>query len=216
MTLPMRLLSAALLLFALVIALGFAVNAGHFRGFDLAVSNALNMRRGMSPDWLISLMQGISWIGGGLQRYIMVGILTAALWRWWGWGAALAMGITTLASAFTSDVMKSFFARIRPDLVPQLDPISSPAFPSGHSNNAAVVYILFIMLVPQARHPAWQLAAAGMILLTGLSRILLGVHWPTDVVGGWMLGTSFALFAGAIISYREQKKQGKFPSALAP
>lgn len=216
MTLPTRLLTAALLLFALVIALGFAVNAGQFRGFDVAVSHALNLRRGVSPDWLILLMQGISWIGGGLQRYIMVGILTAALWRWWGWGAALAMGITTLVSAFTSDVMKSFFARIRPDLVPQLDPISSPAFPSGHSNNAAVVYILFIMLVPQARHPAWQLAAAVMILLTGVSRILLGVHWPTDVVGGWMLGASFALFAGAFISYREQQKQAKFPSVLAP
>ncbi len=216
MTIPFRLLTAALLLFGMVIALGFAVTAGLFRDFDIAISNALNLRHGVSPDWLILFMQGISWIGGGLQRYIIVGILTAALWRWWGWGAALAMGTTTLVSAFTSDVMKSFFARIRPDLVPQLDPINSPAFPSGHSNNAAVVYILFIMLVPQARHPLWQLAAAVMILLTGLSRILLGVHWPTDVIGGWMLGTSFALFAGAIISYREHQKPGKFPPKLAP
>jgi undecaprenyl-diphosphatase len=126
------------------------------------------------------------------------------------------MGITTLVSAFTSDVMKYFFARVRPDLVTQLDPISSPAFPSGHANNAAVVYILFIMLVPQARHPLWQLAAAAMILLTGLSRILLGVHWPTDVIGGWMLGTAYALMAGAVISYRQHQRQGEFPSILAP
>lgn len=216
MNLPLRMPLAAIALFILVILLGLAVNAGHVRDFDMAVSNALNLRRGASPDWLISLMQGISWIGGGLQRYIIVGILTAALWRWCGWGAALAMGVTTLLSAFTSDVMKSIFGRIRPDLVPQLDPISSPAFPSGHANNAAVVYILFIMLVPQARHPLWQLAAAMMILLTGLSRILLGVHWPTDVVGGWMLGASFALFAGAFISHRRHQKQGKFPSVLAP
>lgn len=216
MTLPTRLLTAAFLLFALVIALGFAVSAGLLRDFDLAVSDALNLRRGVSPDWLIRTMQGISWIGGGLQRYVIVAILTAALWRWWGWGAALAMGLTTLASAFTSDVMKSYFGRIRPDLVPQLDPINSPAFPSGHANNAAVVYILFIMLVPQARHPLWQLAAALMILLTGLSRILLGVHWPTDVVGGWMLGTAYALMAGAIISYRRHQKEGNFPSVLAP
>lgn len=216
MTLPFRLLTGSAVLFVLVIALGFAVMAGHFRAFDMAVSHALNMERGTSPDWLILVMQGISWIGGGLQRYVIVTLLTVALWRWWGWGAALAMGITTLISAFTSDVMKYFFARVRPDLVTQLDPISSPAFPSGHSNNAAVVYILFIMLVPQARHPLWQLAAAVMIVLTGLSRVMLGVHWPTDVLGGWMLGTSFALMAGAIIAYRQHQKQGEFPSILAP
>lgn len=216
MTLPFRLLTGSAVLFVLVIALGFAVMAGHFRAFDMAVSHALNMQRDRSPDWLILVMQGISWIGGGLQRYVIVTMLTVALWRWWGWGAALAMGITTLISAFTSDVMKYFFARVRPDLVTQLDPISSPAFPSGHANNAAVVYILFIMLVPQARHPLWQLAAAVMIVLTGLSRVMLGVHWPTDVLGGWMLGTSFALMAGAIIAYRQHQKQGKFPSILAP
>jgi undecaprenyl-diphosphatase len=209
-SLPVRLSFAALALFALVIALGHAVTTGHFHAFDIAVSHALNMQRGVASDWLILLMRGISWIGGGIQRYIIVTILTAALWRWWGWGAGLAMGLTTLASAFTSDAMKIFFARVRPELVPQLDPISSAAYPSGHANNAAVVYILFIMLVPQARHPLWQAAAAVMILLTGLSRIMLGVHWPTDVIGGWMLGTSFALMAAAVIAWREDRSKTLF------
>jgi undecaprenyl-diphosphatase len=79
-----------MVLFGLVIALGFAANTGHFREFDIAVSNALNLQRGTSPDWLISLMYWVSWIGGGVQRYIIVTILTVALWRWWGrpwqWG----------------------------------------------------------------------------------------------------------------------------------
>ncbi len=216
MPLPTRMAIAAAVLMALVITLGYAVAAGHFRAFDLVVSNALNMQRGLSPDWLILLMQGISWIGGGVQRFIIIGILTIALWRWWGWISALAMGVTTLVAAFMSEVLKYFFDRVRPELVAQLDPITSPAYPSGHSNNAAVFYILFIMLVPQARHPGWQLAAAAMILLTGLSRILLGVHWPTDVIGGWMMGASFALIAGAIISYHEHQKKGDFPSILAP
>ena len=216
MTLPYRLLVCALALLALVIALGYAVNAGYFRAFDIALSRTLNMQRGNAPDWLILFMQGVSWIGGGVQRYITVTILTVALWRWWGWGAALAMGLTTLVSAFTSELLKAYFARLRPDFVPHLDPISSAAYPSGHANNAAVVYILFIMLVPQARHPLWQVAAAAMILLTGLSRIMLGVHWPTDVIGGWMLGTSFAFMAGAVIAYRQQQSAAKLPSILAP
>jgi undecaprenyl-diphosphatase len=216
LSLPVRLLASAIALLAAVIALGYAVNAGHFRAFDIAVSNALNMQRGTAPDWLILLMQGISWIGGGIQRYVIVTILTIALWRWWGWGAALAMGLTTLVSAFTSEILKAFFARMRPDFVPHLDSVTSAAYPSGHANNAAVVYILFIMLVPQARHPGWQLAALAMIIVTGLSRIMLGVHWPTDVIGGWMLGSAFALMAAAVISWREHQRQGDFPSVLAP
>jgi undecaprenyl-diphosphatase len=214
--LSLRLFLSAILLLALVIALGFAVTAGHFRAFDIAVSHALNMQRGGAPDWLVLLMQGISWIGGGIQRYVIVTILTIALWRWWGWGAALAMGLTTLVSAFTSEILKAFFARVRPDFVPHLDSVTSAAYPSGHANNAAVVYILFIMLVPQARHPGWQLAAAIMIIVTGLSRIMLGVHWPTDVIGGWMLGTAFALMAAAVIVWRQHQRKAAFPSVLAP
>ena len=88
MNLPLRLLLTAAVLFILMIALGLAVNAGWFVSFDFAVSRSLNMQRGSTSDWLILIMQGISWIGGGIQRYILVAILTFALWRWWGWGGA--------------------------------------------------------------------------------------------------------------------------------
>ncbi len=214
MSLPKLFIVAAIVLFTVVIALGFTVTEGHLRDFDVAVSNAFNLRRGLSPDWLILFMQGVSWIGGGIQRYIMIIVLTIALWRWRGWGAGLAMGLTSLASSLSSDVMKIFFARARPDLVVQLDPINSPAFPSGHATNAAVVYMLLIMLVPQARHPAWQGLAAAMILLTGLSRIMLGVHWPTDVIGGWMLGASFALGAAAVIAQVQYLRRVKTQSVF--
>lgn len=216
MNLLIRICVVAVVLFALVIILGYAASAGYFRHFDLIVSHALNMQRGASPEWLIVLMQGISWIGGGIQRYIMVAILAAALWRWWGWGAGLAMALTTLVSAFTSEVLKAYFGRLRPELVPHLDLVNTAAYPSGHANNAAVVYIFFIMLVPQARHPGWQALAALLILLTGLSRIMLGVHWPTDVIGGWMLGTSFALLAASVIAWRRHQRDMAFPSILAP
>lgn len=216
MNLPARLFIVGLSLFLSVAVLGLAVNAGWFHNFDFAVSHALNLQRGQSPDWLIRFMWCISWTGGGIQRYFIVTILALILWRWWGWGAGLAMGLGSLIANLTSETMKEFYARIRPDLVPQLDPISSHAYPSGHATSAAVVYILFIMLVPQARHPAWQVIAALMILLTGISRIMLGVHWPTDVIGGWMLGAAFALFAGAIIAWREQQRSSAFPSALTP
>lgn len=216
MKLPLRLFSAGTSLALGMLLLGLAVKAGYFQGFDISVSRMLNLQHGRSPEWLISVMWWISWFGGGIQRYIMVTLLTFALWRWWGWGAGLAMGLTTLLSSFASDILKNLYARPRPDLVPHLDLQSSFAYPSGHANNAAVVYILFIMLVPQARHPFWQLTAAGLIVLTGISRIMLGVHWPTDVLGGWMLGAASALFAGAAIAWREHQRRSAFPSVLNP
>jgi undecaprenyl-diphosphatase len=199
-------ISAALV--AAAILLGFAVSAGWFREFDLAVSHALNLRAGTSPDWLILVMQAISWIGGGVQRYIMVTLLTLALWRYWGWGAGLAMGLTSLASSVVSDVFKYYFARLRPDLVPHLDPIGSFAYTSGHSVSASTVYLLFIFLMPGKAHRLWQIGVGTLILLTGLSRVMLGVHWPTDVVGGWMLGTAFATSTYAIIIFIEESKNG--------
>jgi undecaprenyl-diphosphatase len=214
--LPIYLFVIAMILMSACIALGYAVTAGYFHQFDVVISNTLNLRRGASSEPLILFMQVISWIGGGVQRYIMIALLTLALWRWWGWGAGLAMGLAALISSVASDAMKIFFARIRPDLVAQLDPIGSAAYPSGHATNAAVVYILFIMLVPQARHPGWQLLAFGMIILTGISRIMLGVHWPTDVIGGWLLGTTFALGTAAIIAYRQHLRKTALPSVLAP
>ena len=116
MTLSARLFASGLLLFAATIAFGVAVTARRFHDFDIAVSHALNMQPGVSPDWLILVMQGISWIGGGIQRYVIVGSLALALWRWSGRGAALALAVATLASAMTSDILKNFFARVRPDL----------------------------------------------------------------------------------------------------
>ncbi len=199
-----------------MLLLGWLVGRGDLQAFDLAVSHALNLERGRSPSALIAVMQAISWIGGGIQRYIMVALLAAILWRWWGWGAGLAMGLSALLSSGVSSLLKQGFARVRPDLVPQLDPIHSFSYPSGHATSAAVVYILFIMLVPQARHPVWQALAALMIVATGLSRITLAVHWPSDVIGGWMLGAAAALFAGALIARRDQLRKSAFPPLLNP
>jgi len=201
-----RLVTASALLFALVLALGFAVNASWFVGFDATLSHALNLRRGPSSEWLVVLMQAISWIGGGAQRFGIVLVLVLIVSRWWGLRAGVVIALAALLSELTSEWLKIFFGRARPDLVTHLDIVHSPAFPSGHATNAAVVYILLIMLVPPARHRLWYALAAIMIVLTGVSRIMLGVHWPTDVIGGWMLGTAFALAAAAVVATADSRK----------
>ena len=90
-------------------------------------------------------------------------------------------------------LLKAGFDRARPDMIAHLDVVSNASYPSGHAANTAVLYLLLAWLAPPRRRtPFWALAAA-MIVLNGLSRIMLGVHWPTDVVGGTLLGAAFAL-----------------------
>ena len=185
---------AGVLLLAGVGVLGWAIAAGMTQAFDLAVSTPLSLQRGSSPDWLIALMQAISWVGGGPQRTVIVIIIALGLWRWRGALAGSTLALAALASTLTSDWLKLFYLRLRPSLVPHLDSvIANQSYPSGHATNAAVVYVLFALLAPPALRPRLLALAALLTFLTGLSRILLGVHYPSDVIGGWMLGSAFAL-----------------------
>ncbi|WP_374526063.1 phosphatase PAP2 family protein [Sphingopyxis sp.] len=189
-------LLAATLLIVAVILLGLAVSAGWTVAADHRISNALALRVGQSDPAFISFMQGASWIGGGTPRWIIVILLSALVWRWCGRRCAVALAGASLLSNLASSALKFAFDRARPDIIAHLDHVNSASYPSGHATSAAVVYLLLAWLAPPRWRPfAWMLAAA-MILLNAFSRIMLGVHWASDIAGGTMLGAAFAL-AGA-------------------
>lgn len=188
-----RLLIAAAGLILAVILLGFAVGAGWIQAFDLRISNGLVLHVGESSPAFIAFMQGASWIGGGTPRWIIVILLCALVWHWCGPRCAIALGGASLLSNLASSLLKLGFGRARPDLIDHLDHQTSFSYPSGHATSAAVVYLLLAWLVPPRwRRAAWSLAGA-MIVLNGFSRIMLGVHWASDILGGTMLGAAFAL-----------------------
>src|SRR5204862_596450 len=88
--------------------------------------------------------------------------------------------------------------RERPIVVPHLREVSTPSFPSGHAMISAVVYLTLGMMLMQTVRGRWTklyclICALMMTFLVGVSRIYLGVHYPTDVLAGWMLGLSWAL-----------------------
>lgn len=195
------LLSGLTLIFGAILW-GYAAAAGYAKPVDIDVAGRLGLIAGQSPQWLILFMQGISWIGGGLQRYVMVTLLTLVLWHYWGWRAALALGFAALFSSISSDVLKLHFDLARPDIVPHLDHAKSASYPSGHATNAMSVYLTFTLVAPPKRRTAIYIAAFSLIFLTGLSRMMLGVHWPSDIIGGYMLGGGFALIAYALYVYR--------------
>lgn len=192
-----RFLLAAAALFLAAILLGFAVAAGWTQAVDLRISADLVLHVGTSDPAVIAFMQGVSWIGGGTPRWGIVILLCALVWHWCGPRSAAALGAASLLANFASTLLKMAFDRPRPDLVPALDHVTSAAYPSGHATSAAVVYLLLAWLAPPRwRAAAWTLAAA-IIILNAFSRVMLGVHWPSDIVGGTLLGTAFALIAAA-------------------
>jgi len=188
-----RLLIAATGLILAVILLGFAVGAGWMQAADLRISNGLVLHVGETSPAFIAFMQAASWIGGGIPRWIIVILLCGLVWHWCGPRCAIALGGASLLSNLASSLLKLGFGRARPDLIDHLDHQTSFSYPSGHATSAAVVYLLLAWLAPPSwRRAAWSLAGV-MIVLNGFSRIMLGVHWASDILGGTMLGAAFAL-----------------------
>lgn len=110
-------------------------------------------------------------------------------------GAALA---AVIAGSAATSLLKSGYARPRPDLVEHGTWVANASFPSGHSMMSAVVYLTLAILVAriQQRHRVRVFIVGVAVLLTvlvGASRVYLGVHWPTDVFAGWFLGAAWAV-----------------------
>jgi undecaprenyl-diphosphatase len=109
-----------------------------------------------------------------------------------------------------SEVTKRLIGRPRPSLVPHLDLALSSSFPSGHALMSPVVYLTLAMTLTgkPGSGPDRALILAGAVMLCaaiGISRVFLGVHWPSDVLGGWSLGAAIALAAGAVIRVADEK-----------
>jgi undecaprenyl-diphosphatase len=202
---------AAIMLIVAVILLGLIVSAGWTVAADLRLSNALSLRVGQSDPGLIAFMQGASWIGGGTPRWIIVILLSALVWRWCGRRCAVALAGASLLANLASNALKFAFDRARPDIIAHLDHVNSASYPSGHATSAAVVYLLLAWLAPPRWRPfAWTLATA-MILLNATSRIMLGVHWASDIAGGTLLGGAFALLGTWWVSRPERSSGPKIP-----
>lgn len=107
--------------------------------------------------------------------------------------ALLLIGIL-LSERGLIELLKELFDRVRPDPHGRLVEVNSLAFPSGHSANAITLGLALALLVaPERRRGPAVLAALLFAALIGLTRPVLGVHWPSDVMGGWALGAAWTL-----------------------
>jgi undecaprenyl-diphosphatase len=158
---------------------------------DRWMFDALN-RAGCGPAMDL-LMVGASFIG---LVYIAI-LVVPLLWHWERRELAFDAAVLILFTGLCTFVLKLMLMRDRPfDLLTDVNMLScpfagasGPAMPSGHTARAFTIATLLSL----AARPRWRPIAFGMASLVGLSRIYLGVHWPSDVMAGALLGTTLAM-----------------------
>lgn len=197
-------LAAPVILIALALAffkLSSSVIKGESLVFDRVLISALRNPDDPSlpigPDWLRLFMVDITAFGGITGLCLIVAVATAYLLVQRNWSTALFLAGTTAGGWIVNDLLKSFFNRQRPDLVGHLVEVHSLSFPSSHAMNSAVVFLTLGALIA-GNHTGrgariYILSIAILLTVTiGFSRVYLGVHWPSDVMAGWIAGGSWA------------------------
>jgi undecaprenyl-diphosphatase len=163
----------------------------------LMLRNPGNPAEPLGPVWVQEAARDITGLGGNT---ILIFVTLAAfvyLLLVRKRGAAAFVAVAVVGGIMLSSILKVGFDRPRPDIVPHAAQVYSASFPSGHAMLSAVVYLtlgaLLARIQEQRRVKAFFLGLAILLtLIIGVSRVYLGVHWPSDVLAGWCVGAAWA------------------------
>jgi undecaprenyl-diphosphatase len=185
----------------LFLKLASEVREGETRAFDERILLALrvpgDLGTPIGPAWLSHAMNDITALGGFTVLSLMTTLATVYLLLGRRREIAVFMFACIAGGWIVSQLAKLGVARPRPDIVPHLVEVHNLSFPSGHAMLSAITYLTLGALLSRAeqyRSTRIFLLFAGILLtlLIGLSRIYLGVHYPTDVLAGWCAGATWA------------------------
>jgi membrane-associated phospholipid phosphatase len=163
-------------------------------------------------DWV---MLSLPWLGTNLTVLPIIAAFSLWLWRKKGRGdLALQLMVTVVGGLVLNAVLKGLFSRPRPELWEHRGQFAWTSYPSGHAIVGVAVYFTIARMLHRERGWRWPFVAATIMLVVVLySRLYLGVHWPTDVIGGWLLGALLTVcVAGVFPRVRTPRAEAGAPS----
>jgi len=155
------------------------------------------------PEGLVDALLCITAVGGGYLRNLFALAAVAVLVFKKRKRDAKFYALTVMTGEITNLAVKQIVARERPQIVPHLTDASGMSFPSGHSFASTVVYILMALIFGATCERRWlRLAIVGLAVIVSASiacsRVMLGVHFPSDALAGWLGGAALATTAAAL------------------
>ena len=206
-------------------ALADAVGEGSTEALDrkilLSLRNPDDLSDPIGPPWLEETMRDIT----GLGSVFTIVFLTAAVAAYLALSGKTRIGAFVIAAVgggeMVSTVLMLFYQRPRPDLVPHGMDVFTASFPSGHAMMSAIAYLTLATLLarvdPRRRVKALVLfLGVAMTLLVGISRVYLGVHWPSDVLAGWCVGAAWAALCWFVALQLQRRGEVEAPDPPPP
>lgn len=152
----------------------------------------------IGPWWLEEMGRDLTALGGVAVLVLTTVVVSLFFLLQRRWATTVYILATVGGGIVLSSFAKGFFDRARPDLVPHGSMVHTASFPSGHSMMAAIAYLTLGAMIarvqPRLALKIYTLSVAVLLtLLVGVSRVYMGVHWPTDVAAGWLAGAAWAV-----------------------
>jgi undecaprenyl-diphosphatase len=164
----------------------------------------------IGPHWLGEVTRDLTALGGFTFLTLLTLAISGYLWLRRMYSAMLFLLAAVIGGLLVSTLLKSAFDRPRPEIVTHLSSVYTSSFPSGHSMLSATVYLtlgaLLARFVSEFRFKAYFLIVALTLTgMVGISRVFMGVHYPTDVLAGWVAGLSWAILCWLVARYLQRR-----------
>lgn len=196
----LALIGIALFALGLCVALSIAMNLAAANARDLPV-NSWFWDLGQTQGWPLALAEFFSWFADGPRNIVIAPLIALVLllarkWRW-----AIFLLASSQLGLVISNVLKFSIARERPPFIENTDFQQHLSFPSGHAFAGFTIWAAMALIAWYLLRPPWANALAVLCLSIGLlqapSRLIVGKHWFTDVIGSWLIGAGWLLVVWA-------------------
>jgi undecaprenyl-diphosphatase len=216
--LPIVAIGLAVLAFWGFLSIADEVSERETYQFDTRLLEAIGGRYETATGFWREAGRDITALGGSTVITLMVTGVIAFLLLRGHWKSTIFVLVSVLGGLALSLLLKEVYDRPRPEIFEHQSYTHTPSFPSGHSANSAVAYLtMAILLTKLVRRSLMKgyIFFVGLLIpfLVGVSRVYLGVHWPTDVAAGWLIGLGWGLVVWGVATFL-QRRGGLEPEGI--